>query len=141
MWSLLPHQVRAAVLGTQGLQEALLCCEEVGLWKTVIAGLVICEKMARGGKNVLIVCPANLRQQWKNKLWDKFGIEARVMGGADGGRMIAVFDEAHRLRNFYKDDVVIAKSLYELTAGAFKILLTATAVDTVLHTNNTRSAA
>ena len=170
---LLPHQVRAAVFGTSGLQEALLCCEEVGLGKTVIAGLVLCEKMARGASRVLIVCPANLRQQWKNELWDKFGLESRVV---DSGKLkvdsdeltdrqdkdvsdnyqlstsnyplitivsyqmahlkakelaaqhwdIAVFDEAHRLRNFYKDDVVIAKSLYELTAGAFKILLTAT---------------
>jgi len=148
---LLPHQVRAAVFGTQGMGEALLCCEEVGLGKTVIAGLILCEKMARGARNVLIVCPANLRQQWKNELWEKFGIESVLLGGADDITAeaqvvissyqmahlrakelsskhwdIAVFDEAHRLRNFYKDDAVIAKSLYELSAGAFKILLTAT---------------
>lgn len=54
----------------------VLLCDEVGLGKTIEAGMLIKEYLMRGMiKNVLILTPAPLVSQWKEEMLSKFGIE------------------------------------------------------------------
>lgn len=58
----------------------LLIADDVGLGKTIEAGLVVQEMMLRHRvRSVLIVCPSSLQIQWKEEMRDKFGLEFRII--------------------------------------------------------------
>jgi SNF2 family DNA or RNA helicase len=79
---LFPHQLAPALAVLRGLGTRLLLADEVGLGKTIQAGLVASELIARGSiDRVLILTPPGLRDQWRQELAVRFGIEAI---GADG---------------------------------------------------------
>ncbi|HEX2066110.1 MAG TPA: SNF2-related protein, partial [Candidatus Thermoplasmatota archaeon] len=71
---ILPHQVKAAIKVLNQLQGRAILADEVGLGKTIEAGIVMKELVARGkAKSILILTPASLAGQWQQELWDKFG--------------------------------------------------------------------
>ncbi len=71
---ILPHQVKAAIKVLNELQGRAILADEVGLGKTIEAGIVMKELVARGkAKSILILTPASLASQWQGELWDKFG--------------------------------------------------------------------
>jgi superfamily II DNA or RNA helicase len=77
-----PHQVEAAVFALAALPTGgAVLADEVGLGKTIEAGLVISQLAAEGRERVLVLVPASLRNQWRDELRDKFGLEAEVMDG------------------------------------------------------------
>ena len=82
-----PHQVHAAVFALQRLSlggdRGLLLADEVGLGKTIEAGLVLAQRWAQGQRRMLAIVPAMLRKQWQAELTDKFGLPAVVAEGAD----------------------------------------------------------
>jgi SNF2-related domain len=58
----------------------LLIADDVGLGKTIEAGLVVQEMILRHRvRSVLIVCPSSLQVQWQEEMRDKFGVEFRVV--------------------------------------------------------------
>lgn len=58
----------------------LLIADDVGLGKTIEAGLVIQELLLRHrGRTVLIVCPASLQDKWRVEMLEKFGLEFRIV--------------------------------------------------------------
>ena len=58
----------------------LLIADDVGLGKTIEAGLVIQEMMIRHrARTVLVVCPASLQVKWQTEMQDKFGLEFRIV--------------------------------------------------------------
>lgn len=68
-----PHQVEAAHEILTSHDQRYLLADEVGLGKTIEAGIVIEELMARGrADRVLIVTPASLKMQWQEEMKDKF---------------------------------------------------------------------
>jgi superfamily II DNA or RNA helicase len=71
---ILPHQVKAAIKVLNQLQGRAILADEVGLGKTIEAGIVMKELISRGkAKSILILTPASLAAQWQQELWDKFG--------------------------------------------------------------------
>lgn len=56
-----------------------MLADEVGLGKTVEAGLVLCQMWAERKRNLLVICPASLRKQWVNELSEKFALPAMVV--------------------------------------------------------------
>ena len=75
-----PHQIDAALFALKNpLQEGVMLADEVGLGKTIEAGLVLCQKWAERKRNLLIVCPAILRKQWATELTEKFGLPTMVV--------------------------------------------------------------
>ena len=75
-----PHQVEAALFACKNpLSRGVILADEVGLGKTIEAGLVISQRWAERRRRILIIVPANLRKQWHQELQDKFGLQARIL--------------------------------------------------------------
>ncbi len=77
-----PHQLEAATFGLESLATGgCVFGDEVGLGKTVEAGLVIAQLISEGRSRILILAPAPLRAQWRDELWDKFGLVSECVDG------------------------------------------------------------
>lgn len=75
-----PHQVEAALFACQNpLSRGVILADEVGLGKTIEAGMVILQRWAERKRKILIITPANLRKQWHQELQDKFGLQGRIL--------------------------------------------------------------
>lgn len=75
-----PHQVEAALFACRNpLSKGVILADEVGLGKTIEAGLVISQRWAERKRKILIIVPANLRKQWHQELQDKFNLVATVL--------------------------------------------------------------
>ena len=78
---LLPHQLEPALAIVSGLGTRVLLADEVGLGKTVQAGLVVAELQARGAlTRVLVLTPAGLCAQWAAELGNRFQLCPAVLG-------------------------------------------------------------
>ena len=149
------------------LSKGAILADEVGLGKTIEAGIVISQKWAERKRRILIILPANLRKQWNQELLDKFFLPSRILEAKffnqeiKKGRLnpfeqkeivicsyhfarskeayiqqvqweLVVIDEAHRLRNVYKNTNKIANAIKNAVVHAPKILLTATPLQNTL---------
>lgn len=157
-----PHQVEAALFAFKSpLSKGAILADEVGLGKTIEAGLVLAQKWTEGRRRILIITPANLRKQWSQELAEKFFLPTAILESKnynalarDGVRQpfeqkalvicsfqfaarhseklmvlpwdLVVIDEAHRLRNVYRPDNRIGRTLKTALSNAPKVLLTAT---------------
>ncbi len=75
-----PHQIEAAVFALKSpLSKGVLLADEVGLGKTIEAGIVLCQYWAERKRQLLVICPASLRKQWALELQDKFNLPAVVL--------------------------------------------------------------
>jgi hypothetical protein len=75
-----PHQIEAAMFALESpLSEGVVLADEVGLGKTVEAGIVLCQRWAERRRRLLVICPAAIRKQWATELQDKFNLPAVVM--------------------------------------------------------------
>ncbi|HNH33908.1 MAG TPA: SNF2-related protein [bacterium] len=99
-----PHQVEAALFAFRSpLSKGAILADEVGLGKTIEAGLVISQKWAERHRKILIIVPANLRKQWSQELLDKFFLPTVIIENAS-------FNNAIRngnLNPFDQKDIVI----------------------------------
>jgi superfamily II DNA or RNA helicase len=77
-----PHQIEAAAFALSALPTGgAILADEVGLGKTVEAGLVLSQLAAEGKNRILILVPSSLRAQWRNELASKFGMESTLVDG------------------------------------------------------------
>src|ERR1700722_1106222 len=75
-----PHQVDAALFAFHSpLAKGALLADEVGLGKTIEAGLVISQKWAERKRRILIIAPSNLRKQWHQELSEKFFLPCAIL--------------------------------------------------------------
>jgi len=75
-----PHQVEAALFAISNpLQKGVILADEVGLGKTIEAGLVLCQRWAERRRRLIVVCPAHIRKQWQSELTEKFSLPATVL--------------------------------------------------------------
>ncbi|MDZ7370642.1 MAG: DEAD/DEAH box helicase [candidate division KSB1 bacterium] len=75
-----PHQIEAALFAVQSpLSQGALLADEVGLGKTIEAGLLLCQYWAERRRKLLIICPASLRKQWSLELTEKFHLPNCVL--------------------------------------------------------------
>ncbi len=157
-----PHQIEAAMFALRSpLSNGVLLADEVGLGKTIEAGLVLCQSWAENRRKLLIITPASLRKQWALELQEKFNLPSVILdahsyrefqknGHASplqqnqivicsyhyAARLeaeikpiawdLVVMDEAHKLRNCYRESNRLGQSIRNATEGRKKILLTAT---------------
>ncbi|HTV43558.1 MAG TPA: SNF2-related protein [Candidatus Sulfotelmatobacter sp.] len=75
-----PHQVDAALFAfSSPLSRGALLADEVGLGKTIEAGLVLSQKWAERKRHILVIVPSNLRKQWYQELTEKFFLPCRIL--------------------------------------------------------------
>ena len=98
------HQIETALRALRDLRGRALLADEVGLGKTIEAGIIMKELLARGlVRTVLVLTPASLTEQWREELSEKFGEEFTVISKpselddvctAESGRWIVSLDRA-----------------------------------------------
>src|SRR5262245_546421 len=77
---LLPHQLEPALAIVRGHGTRVLLADEVGLGKTIQAGLIVAELRARGAADrVLVLTPAGLRDQWHTELTARFALDCTIV--------------------------------------------------------------
>jgi superfamily II DNA or RNA helicase len=77
-----PHQIEAAAFALAALPTGgAVLADEVGLGKTVEAGIVLAQLAAEGKGRAVILVPASLRAQWREELSSKFGLDSEVIDG------------------------------------------------------------
>ncbi|MBI1175765.1 MAG: DEAD/DEAH box helicase [Sideroxydans sp.] len=75
-----PHQVDAALFALKSpLSKGAILADEVGLGKTIEAGLVIAQRWAEQRRRILLIVPASLRKQWTQELQSKFTIPTEIL--------------------------------------------------------------
>lgn len=75
-----PHQVDAALFAFQSpLSKGAILADEVGLGKTIEAGIILSQKWAERKRELLIIAPSNLRKQWSQELADKFFLPSLIL--------------------------------------------------------------
>jgi superfamily II DNA or RNA helicase len=124
-----PHQIDAVIFALRRLREGgCILADEVGLGKTIEAGLVIAQIRAEGADRVLLIVPKSLIGQWQNELLTLFGIEAVedqgdffVPGVYLVGREYAGSERgAERLGAAAAFDLVVIDEAHEIFAGLHK---------------------
>jgi ERCC4-related helicase len=158
---IIPHQVEAAAFAFRNpLSRGVILADEVGLGKTVEAGLVATQLwFGERKRRILVICPKSLRGQWKAELLSLFGLASKVIETSiDQGSFakavspaesllimtehtackflkhlssthwdLVLIDEAHKLRNAWKEDAKSRSIKLRTAFRAFrKLLLTAT---------------
>jgi adenine-specific DNA-methyltransferase len=79
-----PHQVDAVIFALGRVREGgCILADEVGLGKTIEAGLVMAQLRAEGAQRILLVSPKALLGQWRDELFTLFGISVTEIGAAD----------------------------------------------------------
>lgn len=99
-----PHQVDAALFAfASPLSKGALLADEVGLGKTIEAGLVISQRWAESKRRILIIVPSNLRKQWHQELNEKFFIPSTIMESKSYNDEV----KAGNLRPFDRTDSIV----------------------------------
>ena len=99
-----PHQVEAALFAFKSpLSKGAILADEVGLGKTIEAGILLSQLWAERRKKLLIICPANLRKQWSQELLDKFFLESTILENKN----FKVFKKTGNENPFEQDKIVI----------------------------------
>ena len=75
-----PHQIEAALFAFRSpLSRGAILADEVGLGKTIEAGILLAQRWAERQRTLLVICPANLRKQWSQELLDKFFLSSVII--------------------------------------------------------------
>ena len=124
-----PHQIEAVMFALRRIPEGgCILADEVGLGKTIEAGLVIAQLLAEGKERILILLPRPLLGQWSDELRDLFGIDAveasdpgvdlRAPGVVLAGREYAGGERgAERLGQAAPFDLCLIDEAHEVFAG------------------------
>ena len=103
-----PHQVDAALFAFRSpLSKGAVLADEVGLGKTIEAGLVISQRWAERKRRILIITPANLRKQWHQELTEKFFLPCALIESRSYNQAIKLGN----FRPFEAQDTVKSKML------------------------------
>ena len=75
-----PHQIDAALFALKSpLSRGVLLADEVGLGKTIEAGIILAQKWAENKRRILLILPASLRKQWYTELAEKFYLPSVIL--------------------------------------------------------------
>ncbi len=84
----LPHQLVPLERALAQPNVRLLLADDVGLGKTIEAGLIMTELLVRRRiHRILVLAPPGLREQWQRELWQRFALDFRIVDGAEAGRL------------------------------------------------------
>ena len=114
-----PHQVEAALFAFKSpLSKGAILADEVGLGKTIEAGLVLAQKWSESKKRILIITPANLRKQWSQELEDKFYLPTEIFEAK-----VHKFYKAQGIRRPFERDKIVITSYQFAARSSDEIML------------------
>jgi superfamily II DNA/RNA helicase len=103
-----PHQIEAALFALRSpLSKGVVLADEVGLGKTIEAGLVLCQYWAERKRNLIIICPASLRRQWAAELSEKFNLSSVILDAFSVRQM-----HQNGVYNFFRQNKLIILSYH-----------------------------
>ena len=113
---LTPHQIDAALFAFKSpLSNGAILADEVGLGKTIEAGIILSQHWAERKRRLLIICPANLRKQWSAELMEKFFIPSYILETKNFNQEI----ELGNPNPFNKDGIIICSYQFACTKSAY----------------------
>jgi adenine-specific DNA-methyltransferase len=99
-----PHQIEAALFAFRSpFSKGVILADEVGLGKTIEAGLVVSQNWAERRRRMLVITPSNLRKQWHQELAEKFSLPCCILESKSYNAAIKRGDS----RPFESDSIVI----------------------------------
>lgn len=111
-----PHQVDAAVFAFKSpFSKGALLADEVGLGKTIEAGILIAQRWAEKKRRILIIVPANLRKQWMIELEEKFALPSVILEAKSFNDAI----KSGNLNPFDTDKIVITSYTFARNKEAY----------------------
>jgi len=117
-----PHQIEAALFAFKSpLSKGALLADEVGLGKTIEAGILLSQFWAEGRRKILLVMPASLRKQWSDELKDKFYLPSTILEGPSFNKAIKSGESNPFDRSGTDPSIVICS--YQFAAGKDEFLL------------------
>jgi adenine-specific DNA-methyltransferase len=113
-----PHQVDAALFALRSpLSKGAILADEVGLGKTIEAGIVLSQRWAERKRRILLIVPATLRKQWQQELDEKFYLPSVVLDGSK-------FNQLRNAGNgnpFMQDDAIVICSYHFVASKASSV--------------------
>ncbi len=103
-----PHQIEAALFAFRSpISKGVLLADEVGLGKTIEAGLVLCQLWAERRRRLLVICPASIRKQWALELAEKFNLPTVILDAKE-----YLERQARGVSNPFEADEVVVTSTH-----------------------------
>lgn len=113
---LTPHQIEAALFAFQSpLSKGAILADEVGLGKTIEAGIILSQNWAEHKRNLLIICPANLRKQWSSELQEKFFLPSLILEAKSFNAEV----EKGNLNPFNQEKIIICSFQFAKTKAPY----------------------
>lgn len=113
---LTPHQIDAALFAFKSpMSKGAILADEVGLGKTIEAGIILSQHWAEHKRHLLIICPANLRKQWSAELMEKFFLPSYILEAKSFSEEI----ERGNMNPFNKDGIIICSYQFARTKAAY----------------------
>src|SRR4029434_10685406 len=110
-----PHQVEAALFAFKSpLSKGAILADEVGLGKTIEAGLVLSQRWAERKRRLLAITPANLRKQWYQELQEKFFLPCRILEAKSYNAAL----KQGNCQPFHVEDIIICSYQFALSKAA-----------------------
>lgn len=115
-----PHQVEAALFAFKSpFSKGAILADEVGLGKTIEAGLLLSQKWTEGKRKIIIIGPANLRKQWSQEIEEKFFLPTMIVEAKNYNRMIK-----DGVRNPFEQKAIVICSFQFAARHADELMLT-----------------
>ncbi|GIK09064.1 MAG: DEAD/DEAH box helicase family protein [Chloroflexi bacterium] len=107
-----PHQVEAALFAFRNpFSKGAILADEVGLGKTIEAGLLLSQKWAERKRKLLVIVPANLRKQWSQELAEKFFLPSIILENKSFNEFI----KQGNLNPFNQNEIVLCSYQFART--------------------------
>ncbi|MGD9578650.1 MAG: SNF2-related protein [Syntrophorhabdus sp.] len=111
-----PHQIDAALFAFRSpLSKGAILADEVGLGKTIEAGIVLSQIWAERKRKILLIMPSSLRKQWNQELLDKFYLPSIVLESSNFNKAV----KAGERNPFDCDEIVICSFQFARNKGSF----------------------
>ncbi|WP_290482001.1 SNF2-related protein [Hyphomonas sp. UBA3201] len=115
-----PHQVEAALFAFKSpFSKGAILADEVGLGKTIEAGLLLSQKWIEGKRRIIIIGPANLRKQWSQEIEEKFYLPTMILEAKNYNRMVK-----DGVRNPFDQKVIVICSFQFAARHAEDLMIT-----------------
>ena len=113
---LTPHQVEATLFAFKSpLSKGAILADEVGLGKTIEAGIILSQHWSEHKRRLLVICPANLRKQWAGELQEKFFLPSVIMESKSFNEAV----ENGCFNPFDTENIVICSLQFAKTKAAY----------------------